>query len=63
MKYLINLLEAADVVKEKKTPWGVTIIYTNDIVIAVGSDFLEKTKESANGKTNNTKRDRQARKS
>ena len=62
MKFLINLLEAAGVVREKKTPWGVTIIYTNDVVVAVDSDFLEKTKESVNGKANNTKRDKQARK-
>ena len=63
MKFLINLLETAGVMREKKTPWGVTVIYTNDIVVAVDNDFLEKTKESANGKTNNTKRDRQTRKS
>ena len=45
--------------KEKKTSWGSTLIVSNDIVVAVETQHLDKLKESRDGKEKNKTRDKQ----
>ena len=58
MKYFIDLLESGEITKEKKTPYGITLIITNELVVAVDSHFRDKIRESRYAKESDTKRDR-----
>ena len=58
MKYFIDLLQGAGIIKEKKTPYGVTLIFTNELVVAIDNHFRDNIKESEDAKKSDTKRDR-----
>ena len=53
MKYFIDLIRSNRIVEQKKTSYGVTLVVTREMVIAIDTCFLKKIKELKNESKDN----------